>query len=515
MKLSLLERALCSACLALVVAGQGYYPVRVDGLAQLRALLGVRDNVVLAPVVNSSGVSLAHVTENTRQNQSVQIKFQPRANDHYVYDSGVTAEFATNGSFTGVWDGRGADVIVNDAGVARISPQRAFSILATAVGLCRYQQFFRLKVYELAYLRDPQTKLGRLVYRISFVYDGRPGVPPSQPVALIDATTGAIIEKWNGFTTQLATTTIKAFGGNQGPVLGQVIYPDLNVGLQTGGNCIYSTPDVQVQNMRFATSGAFAPTTFVCSQANSETYDNVNGGYSALNDAARHAQTTVSMYREYTGFNGPQNSVPVQLRVHYGANYSNAFWDGTYANFGDGTPRLFYPLTTLDNVAHELGHSYTGSSFCSRLEYSGESGGINEAFSDMSGQAAFFFSKQTPTLKPGLHFTVSGAPVRDMCNPTSDGLSIDNYANYRTGMDVHYSSGLYNKAFCLLQSLGGDWTLDNTFQIFAFANRMYWQQLTNFNSGVCGVQNAANYFLGAPGVAAVKNAFSNVGLRCP
>ena len=37
-----------------------------------------------------------------------------------------------------------------------------------------------------------------------------------------------------------------------------------------------------------------------------------------------------------------------------------------------------------------------------------------------------------------------------MCNPTQDGGSIDNAANYTSSLDVHYSSGVYNKAFCNL-----------------------------------------------------------------
>ena len=37
-----------------------------------------------------------------------------------------------------------------------------------------------------------------------------------------------------------------------------------------------------------------------------------------------------------------------------------------------------------------------------------------------------------------------------MAEPTMDGISIDNAANYREDMDVHYTSGIYNKAFYLL-----------------------------------------------------------------
>jgi Zn-dependent metalloprotease len=56
--------------------------------------------------------------------------------------------------------------------------------------------------------------------------------------------------------------------------------------------------------------------------------------------------------------------------------------------FSDGYTR-FYPLVSLDVTAHEVSHGFTEQN--SRLIYSGQSGGMNEAFSDISGEAAEYF----------------------------------------------------------------------------------------------------------------------------
>lgn len=53
---------------------------------------------------------------------------------------------------------------------------------------------------------------------------------------------------------------------------------------------------------------------------------------------------------------------------------------------------------------------------------------------------------------------------RYMEDPTRDGRSIGNYADYVNGMDVHYSSGVYNRAFFLLSNSDG-WDIQKAFQV--------------------------------------------------
>ncbi|TXH39903.1 MAG: hemagglutinin, partial [Burkholderiaceae bacterium] len=84
-------------------------------------------------------------------------------------------------------------------------------------------------------------------------------------------------------------------------------------------------------------------------------------------------------------------------------------------------------------------------------------------------------------------------------------------SKYTSGLDVHYSSGVYNKAFYLLATKPG-WGIRKAFEVMADANRLYWTASSTFNTGACGVEKAAanrGYT-----VADVTNAFSQVGVSC-
>ncbi len=128
-----------------------------------------------------------------------------------------------------------------------------------------------------------------------------------------------------------------------------------------------------------------------------------------------------------TWFGAPPLNQVLQMYVHYGRNYENAFWDGQHMNFGDGAS-YFYPLTALDVTGHEISHGFTEQH--SNLQYSGQSGGMNEAFSDMAGEAVEYFDRGSNDFLVGADIVKSGPALRDMCNPTSDGWSIDNAADY-------------------------------------------------------------------------------------
>ena len=73
------------------------------------------------------------------------------------------------------------------------------------------------------------------------------------------------------------------------------------------------------------------------------------------------------------------------MLVHYGKNLDNAFWNGSFVHFGDGG-KTFYPTVGLDISSHEISHGFTQQH--SGLIYKGQSGGLNESFSDMAGEAA-------------------------------------------------------------------------------------------------------------------------------
>lgn len=71
--------------------------------------------------------------------------------------------------------------------------------------------------------------------------------------------------------------------------------------------------------------------------------------------------------------------------IHYGKNYDNAFWDGRgHMVFGGGDGHVFDDFTKdLDVIGHELTHAVT--QYTANLEYSHQSGALNESMSDVFG----------------------------------------------------------------------------------------------------------------------------------
>ena len=339
----------------------------------------------------------------------------------------------------------------------------------------------------------------RLVYRVSyFVNDPQ---HPSRPTAIIDANTGLVIGSWNGLTDASADGP----GGNlkTGKYLYGTNYAALSV-TQSGSTCTLKNADVTTYNLNHATSGAGTLVSFICPTSNT---DAINGAYSPVNDAHHFGSVVHDMYLGYTG--GNPLSFPLVMKVHYGNSYENAFWNGTVMTFGDGAT-TFYPLVSLDVTSHEVSHGYTEQH--SALQYTGQSGGMNEAYSDIAGEAAEYFDRGANDFLVGADIIKNGTALRYMCNPPQDGGSIDNAANYTSTLDVHYSSGVYNKSFCLLAKTAG-WDVKKAFQVYALANKVYWTATSTFNTGACGVESAATD-LGYV-KSDVITAFTAVGVTCP
>src|SRR3546814_16860139 len=97
----------------------------------------------------------------------------------------------------------------------------------------------------------------------------------------------------------------------------------------------------------------------------------------------------------------------------------------------------------------------------------------------MAGEAAeFFFNGETDFLVGGEIFKAPGEALRYMEDPTLDGIAIGSANDYYDGLNVHYSSDVYNRAFYLLAKTAG-WDTQKAVQAIADANRDYWTQSTN------------------------------------
>ncbi|RKH06420.1 peptidase M4 [Corallococcus sp. CA053C] len=219
--------------------------------------------------------------------------------------------------------------------------------------------------------------------------------------------------------------------------------------------------------------------------------------------------------------------------VHVKNNYVNAFWDGEKMSYGDGDGKNSGPLTTLDIAGHEIAHGLTERT--AGLVYSGESGGLNESFSDIIGTGVeWYAAKNNPEAK--WNWTVgeaawtptNGDPndgLRYMNDPTKDNYSVDNYKNYPKQTEVHGSSGISNNAFYLLVEGGKNRTsglevkggigMEDGLKIFGRALTTYMTPKTNFAQAREATIKSATDLYGADStqVQKVKDAWTAVGVN--
>ncbi|MEX0320026.1 MAG: M4 family metallopeptidase [Ruegeria sp.] len=337
------------------------------------------------------------------------------------------------------------------------------------------------------------------------------GVEPTRPVYFIDANTGETIDFYENI--QFSSKGL-GDGGNQRTgryTYGSGSLPKFEV-TEQGTTCRMDSANVKTENLNHRTTGSGTPWAFTCFE---NTVKEINGAYSPLNDAQSFGKVVFDMFNDWYG--ASPLTQKLLLRVHYSSDYENAFWNGSSMTFGDGRSR-FYPLVSMDVTAHEVAHGFTEQN--SGLIYRNQSGGMNEAFSDMAGEAAEYyyvskygkpFARPMPDLETGADiFKSAGGALRYMCDPPKDGRSIGHVRDYRAGMDVHYSSGVYNKAFCILSKRSG-WNVKKAFDVFVVANQAYWGPNETFQSGAekaCKAATRLRY-----STADLRYAFQQVGIN--
>ncbi|MCX4964918.1 M4 family metallopeptidase [Streptomyces sp. NBC_00654] len=259
-------------------------------------------------------------------------------------------------------------------------------------------------------------------------------------------------------------------------------------------------------------------------------------------DAHYGAAETWDYYKNVHGRTGIRgDGVGAYSRVHYGNNYVNAFWqDSCFCmTYGDGSGNAA-PLTSLDVAAHEMTHGVTAAT--ANLVYSGESGGLNEATSDIFAAGVEFYSNTAQD--PGdylvgekIDINGDGTPLRYMDKPSKDGASKDAWYSGIGNVDVHYSSGPANHWFYLLSEGSGAKTVngvnydsptsdglpvtgigrDKALQIWFKALTTKFTSTTNYAAARTGTLAVASELYGAtsPEYAAVAHAWAgiNVGAR--
>ncbi|MED7947383.1 M4 family metallopeptidase [Streptomyces sp. BE303] len=269
---------------------------------------------------------------------------------------------------------------------------------------------------------------------------------PSKLRVVTDAATGAVIQTYEGVQT----------GSGHGVHVGEVP--------------IGTTPTDSGYELRDGTRGGAYTTDMGNGRSGNGTVfqrstDSWGDGLpanreSAAVDAHFGVGATWDYLKENFGREGIRgDGVGAFSRVHYGSGYVNAFWDDDCfcMTFGDGDADT-HPLTSVDVAGHEMVHGVTSAT--AGLVYSGESGGLNEATSDIFGSMVEFHAAlpaDTPDYLIGEKADLfgDGTPLRYMDKPSKDAKSADYWYRGIRGLDVHYSSGVANHFFYLLSEGSG------------------------------------------------------------
>lgn len=349
-------------------------------------------------------------------------------------------------------------------------------------------------------------------YKVS-LYVGYTDKIPAKPTAILDAQTLKPFVEWNEIKTEaplFRTAKATGFGGNHKIgeyTFGAGVYPYLDITRNDSKQlCYMQNSTVKIIDMKHKSLAVTDPMQFTCVSSattpdgiywtgyKADGYDRQNGAVSPSNDALYAGYVINHLYKDWYGVNALSKSdgslMELVMRVHYGENYENAFWDGEQMTFGDGES-TFYPLVSLGVGSHEISHGFTEQH--SNLTYYGQSGGLNESFSDMAAQAAEFYSVGQSSWMIGAEITKEDSgydALRYMDLPSRDGTSIDTADKYYNGLDVHYSSGVYNRLFYLISTTSG-WGVRKAFDVMVKANMDYWTPSSSFKEAACGVLSAA------------------------
>ena len=314
----------------------------------------------------------------------------------------------------------------------------------------------------------------RLAYEV--VFSGvRADQTPTEMHYFVDANNGRILDRWDGIHTgkptgkgppgggTSTTCTTSATGTGSTLTLGSVT-------INTSG-----CTDGTFQTKDLTRGGGYTTDLGNSTRGNGTIFSDANNtwGNGSLTDRATvgadahyGVAETWDYFKIIHGRNGiAGNGVGALSRVHYGRNYVNAFWsDSCFCmTFGDGDGGAYLPLVALDVAGHEMSHGVMSKT--ANLSYSGESGGLNEANSDIFGTMVEFRTnnaQDTPDYLIGESIYANNAgdtkALRWMYKPSIDNRSPDCYASNLGTLDVHYSSGVANHFFYLLAEGNGSRT---------------------------------------------------------
>lgn len=520
---SFIVSLLASACLTSTYAAEAI-DVSHQSVTMLKPFLSK---------TTSSLSSLKLLSQDTDFNQTTHTKLQQTYQGYPVWGGevivhtpkGLNTSFSSLANEKATMNGTIYEKLADDISMP--------PVVDTQNAIKQAQAIYQNKTGIKASITEPQAELmvyiddqnkAHWAYLVNFIVKKSKGMI-EKPTYVLDANTFKIYEEWDDIQT-LEKVSGGGFGGN--PKLGKLMYDGLRRHLPTltmsrdvsNKTCFLQNDDVTVKDVRKND----AISEFACASVD-KNHNNIywsadlgaiNDAYSPDNDALYIGKIVKEMYQKWYDIPvlADTNGNPMMLNMRVHEDMENAYWDGKQMTFGDGGD-YFYPLVSLGVGAHEVSHGFTQQH--SNLFYAFQPGGMNESFSDMAAQAAEYYSTGTNSWQIGPEIVKDSGALRYMDEPTKDcngrapgdKCSISNAKDFTRGLNVHYSSGVFNKAFYLIAT-SPDWNTKKAFDIMVKANQHYWTKYSTFNRAACGVVSAAkdyNY-----SVNDVKKAFQEVGV---
>lgn len=352
-------------------------------------------------------------------------------------------------------------------------------------------------------------------FRLAYQFNIFAAEPLSRAHIYVDARTGEILGKEDLLhSADVPATAYTRYSGTQQIVTDQ---SGSSYTLKESGR----GNGIQTMNLKGSTNVANA----VAFTNNSTTWQ-LAGTDNAATDSHWATEMTYDYYLKIHNRNSIDNAGFKLINyVHYDKNLFNAYWNGQYMVYGDGTTNQT-PLTAVDIGGHEMTHGLTERS--AGLAYQNESGALNESFSDILGTCVEFYAKPNDA---NWDIGEDVGALRNMQNPKSH-QQPDTYKGQQwytgTGDNggVHYNSGVQNRWFyVLVKGAQGTNDLGTAYNVTGIgmdkAAKIVFRNLTmnltsssNYAASRAGALKAAKDLYGdcSPEYIATGDAWNSVGV---
>jgi Zn-dependent metalloprotease len=353
-----------------------------------------------------------------------------------------------------------ATVTTRAATVAHLTPPAAELIIYPVMKTQRIAAALHKPESELNAL-DVQDVVDH--YALSYLVRTRmaDGDRPLYHDTVIDARTGAVIDQWSMLQTAVGIGHSQYNG--QVPVSTSAVdggYRMVDPARGTGG----AFGGMAVTNADHGTSAGKVYTNATNTWGDGQQYipggstTDANGQTAAVN-ALWGLMNTYDMLQHVLGWHSLDgNNTATYIAAHVNTAYDNAYYSDTCQCMFIGDGATLTSLGSIDVIGHEMGHGVTAAT--SGLVYTGESGGLNESGSDISGEVVEAYARAggVGEVIPasgndwmlGTEISRTHEPLRWMVKPSLDGASPDAWSSSLKRLDVHYSSGPNNRMFYFL-----------------------------------------------------------------